>query len=430
MSRAIRIGFLLTTVLFLFVSCRRSMGYGVVLWSTDEVLVPTGTVVSVHGKSERRGVYRLSNDGKHFELPKGRVKVFSSRRRALEYAQNFAPYIRNFVEVRQRRSLPLREKPDPNAEKIYNLPANRPAKVLSRSKNRVEIPPFKGYWYRVLTDDGTEGYVYGRYLSEFLLTDTGQAVYDEKDYFGDAAFESLFEEGITWRPTYFKEMVDGQFVVLELFDPKYGLFLLPEEKTVKIFTPDTPDAVYTYDKVMPTGPGRYFLYDVGVTLTVSDELTTVFYPYNNKIHRKDFVPMSTDLNQYIEAELERQQKQYQRFVDLGEGLTSNWGTIVFTGDNRFAVSPSTTAYDLGYFSAIDGRLGEMKFDIFVAGEMAKQYDGAVSLIFSNSGKSIPCLYSFTPDGVRLTMIHNVPAARVIRDEFAAGGLGEVVEYRN
>lgn len=430
MSRVIRIGLLVFVMLSFLVSCRRSLGYGVVLWSTDEVMVPTGTVVRIHSKSVRRGVYTLSKDGQNFELPQGRVKVFSSRRRALEYAQGFAPYLRNFVEIRQKRSLPLRAKPDPNAEKIYNLPANRPAKVLSRSKERVEIPPFKGYWYKVLTDDGTEGYVYGRYLSEFLLTDTGQAVYDEKDYFGDAAFESLFEDGILWRPSYYKEMIEGQHIVLDLFDPRYGLFLLPEEKTVKILTPDTPDAVYIYDKVMPTGPGRYFFYDVGVTLTVSDEMTTVFYPYNNKIHRKDFVPMDRDLSNHINGELERQQKEYDRFVALGEGLTSSWGSIAFTGDKRFSVSPSNLAYDLGYITLKDGRFGEMRFDVFIGGDMAKKYDGAVRLKFTDSGKELPCLYSFTPDGVRFTMIHNIPAAHVIRDEFAAGGLGEVVEYRN
>ncbi|MGL4525194.1 MAG: SH3 domain-containing protein [Spirochaetia bacterium] len=410
-------------------SCQRRLGYGVVLWSPDEVMVSTGTVVRIRGKSVRREVYRLTVDGRYFDLPVGRIKVFRSRRGALEYAQEFSPYIRNFVEVKQRQSLPVRTRPDANAAKIYNFPANRTAKVLSRSKNREEIPPYKGYWYKILTEDGVQGYVYGRYLSEFLLTDTGDTVYDEKDYFGDAAFESLFEEGVTWRPSYYKDMIDSGHIVLSLFNPEYGLFLKPEQKRIEILTRETPAAIFIYEKVMPTGPGRYFFYDESVTLTVGDTLTTVFYPYENRIHRVDFVPMDSDLSPHIQKEIDRREKEYKKFMALGEDLSSQWGRIRFTGDGAFMMTPSDFLSALGYVHIGDGRTGQVSFDIHLGGEMSSKYDGALTLNFRESKKVLPFLYAFTPDGVRLTLINNVPAGRVIRDEFAAGGLGDSVEYR-
>jgi hypothetical protein len=379
-------------------SCQRGQGYAVVLWSTNALILPNTSVVKITGFSSDRQAYRIAVDDGRVEIPLGRVKVFKNKKKAIKYASQYATYKDLFVEVKYRQSLPLRDKPDASAQEIYNLREGEIAKVLSRSSERVEIPPYKGYWYEIVTDDGVVGYTFGRYLVEIQYDENGQRINNEKDFLGDADFEALFEPEKTWRPQYFETMIKAEQIDLTTFDEKYAFILDPEEKIIRISTPETPDLQYNYTKVSSLGIGRYYFEGCSISLAVMDKSISVTYSYKDKLYRQDFVSYPSSLINYIDAEKQRRAEKYNRFVQISQTFTSDWGTLKLTGNGMFSFEMSEIGYHDLDLSLSDGMVGEMRFDVYPVGKVATQYDGAFTLFFKGSAAQRILLYRLTPNG--------------------------------
>ena len=100
--------FLFSFFSFLFSSCTRTLGYGLLLWSAEDPPVPSGTVLPVYIRSNIDHVWvvgiprEFRVDGSNrdkFEIPLAKLELAGSRKRAMERAEAFAPYALSYAET-------------------------------------------------------------------------------------------------------------------------------------------------------------------------------------------------------------------------------------------------------------------------------------------------------------------------------------------
>ncbi|MDR0312190.1 MAG: SH3 domain-containing protein, partial [Treponema sp.] len=92
-------GTFLVLVVILSSSCARRLGYGVLLWSSDDPAIPSGTVLPIYIRSNIDKVWvagipaeyreKGSNVDK-FEIPLAKLELAGSKKRAQERAVEFA----------------------------------------------------------------------------------------------------------------------------------------------------------------------------------------------------------------------------------------------------------------------------------------------------------------------------------------------------
>jgi hypothetical protein len=79
-----------------FASCSSPEGWGVLLWSTEDPPLQSGTVLPVHIRSNIDKVWVLGFPGGikagQFEVPLFRFEFVGSRAKAFKRAEDFAPY--------------------------------------------------------------------------------------------------------------------------------------------------------------------------------------------------------------------------------------------------------------------------------------------------------------------------------------------------
>lgn len=380
-------------------------------------MVATGNVVRVTSRIRLRELYRIEVGNEVREINDWRLAVFPNRAAATEFALSYAPFTRTFVELQQRRSLPMRASPSASAQQIYNIGEGQVLKVLWRSPERVEIPPFRGYWYRVLSSDGVQGYAFGRFLREYIISDSGTIIYDDREYLGDTVLENFFDPAITWRPENFREMIVNESINLNLFRPELGLFIDTVRRTISINTVQR-QVIFNYNAILPTGANNYFFDGSDFSFTLRNNEVDARYVYNGQRVVDTFVAIRGPLSDHISAELDRRAERYQSFVRLGPSFNSNnWGTLSFDGNNRFALANGSGFVSSGLLNSPNGA-GNVLFDVFLTPALANDtrhnFDGVMALQFDN-GRQFFLLYSFAPNGFTARLLPSVGANRTFSE---------------
>lgn len=404
---------LIVLLFLLFTSCSGRYGYGVVLWSANEIELASGMIVRIVGESQRRGIFRVHHpDTKSVvEIDTWRLVTFKNKSQAQAYLSEYAPFLKTYVEVR-RSALPMREFAYVSASSVYSLRDGQVLKVLGRTKEREQIGGYKAYWYQLLASDGTIGWTYGRFLREFVLTESGQAVYDEKDYTGDAILENFFNSSNIWRPAYIYNMVESEMVNLMLVKEEYGLFINPESKTISIRLP-SQNVDFTYTRVTPVGGNAYMFVDSPFSFTLKDNLVQARYSINGRNHRSEFKTINKSLKEIITEEELRRTVKYHEFMKVGPTFRGDLGTLVFTGEGSFILSDNKKLNNLQVLLPSDGQEGSVLFDVFLSSDLKDYFDGAFSLLFSDSGKRITFAYRMGTGGFHVTWVERLTSEKII-----------------
>ena len=88
-------------LLLLASSCSRFLGYGVLLWSSEDPPVPSGTVLPVYIRSNIDKVWVVGIPREYravgsridkFEIPLSKLELAGSRKKARGRAEAFSPY--------------------------------------------------------------------------------------------------------------------------------------------------------------------------------------------------------------------------------------------------------------------------------------------------------------------------------------------------
>lgn len=394
---------LATSLSFLLSGCGpRTIGFGVLLWSQDESLVRSGSVVPVISESELNDVYQFAAGEEigEVEIERWRLQFFETIEAAEAYARESAVYATMYANS-TRNALPMRSERSLDQENIvYRLRLDETIKVIGRDSEQTNLSGLVSYWFLALTEGGVRAYVFGYELSLFDPFDSSVA--EQQRGATDPLVELLLTN--TWRPIYFVDMIRSGAIDLTLFRPEYGLFPRPDENALELVMP-YHTTEFRYDRIADVGPRKYLAEGTSLQLTfrINDELS-LQYLLDGRQYSLAMQRVSGDIAEIVEAEIERRSEIYDTLVDSGPVYSSgNYGTIQFLDDQRF----KWALYDRLEGAVIPtgaGPTGRVDLGLFLSEELSEEYDGGLSLLFDAIEEPVSFVYIRSIDGIRLVYV--------------------------
>ncbi|MBA7607327.1 hypothetical protein ES703_14486 [subsurface metagenome] len=398
---------LISTVAFLISCASKPIGYGVLLWAEQEGPFRTGEIVRIMKESQLGKNYLVSvgEAGELKELPFFRVYVYTTEdeaeKAALEYAEFSA-----FFGYSERDGLPIRKEPDQEARKIYRLRAGQLTKILGKSEERVKIAGYEDYWYRVLTEDGFEGYCYGAYLSTFS-TQADPAAEAERLMARDPVLDRLLST--VWRPEYFEEMVEKERIDLFRFGSGIGLFPDREKRELKLLT-STYQETFRYEEAKGLGPGRYHFTGTTLRIHIADEERIILaFSRMGQMVSAVYVNFKRDIGSIVAAEKKRRKEHFMEFSRRGKILKSTaYGHIRLSEGMRFSwqsFERLATQASRIFLRPVSGA-GWVDFPYYLSPGLSERFDGIITFRFSEytAQQGTSFLYKFEDSGVRFVFI--------------------------
>jgi hypothetical protein len=397
-------------------ACSRPIGWGMLLWSSGDPAIPSGTVLPVYIRSNIEQVwvvgvpeaYRNGPDGMDkAEIPLPRFELAGNRRAAEKRAAEFAPLALTYAETLQD-GLPIRETPDNGARRVYRLRAGETVKILAEAEGAAAISaggdPLPGSWYRVMAEDGTTGYCFSYRLKlfEHYGGPLKAAPAAEEDA-GDPDLDMLLSK--IWSPESYGVMVNNRRIDLEELSKKWRFDPGQETGTARIYLPDL-DVSFTYTRIQPTGARSWHF--TGTSLQMSLRRDTVlsvqFTDPGGALRSLLFTALPVDIDDLITQETDRREALFGSILSGGPSYTSsNYGTLVFSADGRFNWTGNILLIPRIIPASALGS-GSAAMDLFLHRDLESRYDGAFTLRFDGvNGGRIPVrfMYALDTQGFRL-----------------------------
>ena len=422
----------LSVILLLFLSsCSRLLGYGVLLWSSEDPPVPSGTVLPVYIRSNIDKVwvvgipkeFRSGPDGiDKFEIPLSQLELAGSKKKAIARAEAFSPYALLYAETLQD-GLPIRDQPDNGARRVYRLKLGEIIKILSPVKGTVAVgatgDALPGEWYNVLTEDGATGFCFSYRLK--LFEHAGgplTAVRNEQGDTVDPVLEKLLSR--IWSPESYINMISTRKIDLEELSNHWSFDPGPDTGIARIKTREL-DRTFTYTKIRSTGTLSWHFEGTPLQMNLRSETTlAVQFTDNNGILRTLlFVALPSPVDDIILQETARRDGMFNSIFTQGPVYTSNnYGTITFREDRRF----NWTGYMLLVPQVIPASAlgsGAIDMRLYLSADLSERYTGAFTLNFDRvggQGLSVNFMYSLDSQGLRIeyvpqTSLDNITVAR-------------------
>jgi hypothetical protein len=261
-------------------SCSSKIGWGVVLWTAPEGPLPAGSVVPVYIKSNIEQVYVVGvpgakgkDKGKKIELPLWQVELYSSRGKANARVKAMGENVSLYMFA-MRDGLPLRDAPTNAGKRVYRLHEGQSVKVLEKVQGEEESTGSKilpGSWYRVLTDDGSQGFAFSYSLRLYDESKEGPPTLAAAKEALSGRVDLIFSR--SWRPEYFQEMLDDNRIDLDYFSLRYGVFIDAIHRQVRIELPATSQ-LFSYSSVSES-KGLYVFEGSPLTIKIESDTRIV-----------------------------------------------------------------------------------------------------------------------------------------------------------
>lgn len=172
------------------VSCERTLGYGVLLWTIPERGLMDGDVLKICIKSNISHVWVAQKTGEHenssrFEVPLWQLTEPVRRKKAEALAAETMEYHGKYASV-GLDALPVREEATNSSKRVYRLRQGEVVHILgeyTKEDGQMEIPtnggvPLEGKWLKVITKEGTQGWCFSYNLKMFVVN-RGDAIEEE-----------------------------------------------------------------------------------------------------------------------------------------------------------------------------------------------------------------------------------------------------------
>jgi hypothetical protein len=397
----------------------RAVGYGAVLWGDSGLIVATGSVVKVIELRESDNICLLSLPGEStpVEFSAGRLRIFSKRSEAEEYAKSIEPFLTAwaFSQKQDPPPLPIRETAKTSAEAVYKLRQGQVVKVIGRTEKKEYIKPYEDYWYELVTDDGFTGWCYGHYLKVFSAegdpTATATKLLSE-----DETLDRIL--GSVWRPDWFREMMNEGMIDLQKFREDVGFFPAPSENLFRLVLP-AYSVDFAYTGIERLSAGNYEAAGSGLRIIVLDEERIMLnYQHKNMEVGGIYAVVEEDIAETIVKEQTRREDIFNALLAKGSGLKSTaYGTIRLESGMRF----SWNGFDRlvpSVIAAGTGNAGGIDYPFHLAKQLSGTYDGVITFVFDQPGTASAArsgassvsgtsfLYSSAGGGLRLTSLAN------------------------
>lgn len=394
----------------LFASCGpRTIGYGVILWSENESLLPTGSVVPVVDQSRISNTYTVLTSGrsggvspgKKVEIAQWRVSFFNDTKSANTFQKSFTPYEKVYARS-ERNALPIRSEASPGADMVYKLRQGEIMKVLRKSDAPSNESGLESYWYDVLTTGGVSGWVFGYLLTVYDQGPGSTAPQPSPDV--DPVLANIM--GNTWRPSYYGQMIQSGDYNLSRFTPDYGFFPDPEKKRFTLALPEYSIA-FDYTAIQKVESNRYSIRGTSLLITVRGETElSLQYSYKGNITSTVVDKMDQNVADLITAEQKRRDDIYKAFLDHGNTLSSNaYGVIRLAPDKTFTWTDFRTLVPNVIPRTATGT-GTVTFPLYLDKSLKSKYDGVLTFNMNGTDNTQDAsfLYAFASGGVRFVYV--------------------------
>jgi len=428
LSKLNRLLFLFSLFLILALSSCSKLGYGVLLWSIDEPPVDSGTVLPVYIKSniekiwvvgipEKSGTYK----GNKKEIPLTQLEFIGSKRKAVKWAEVFAPYAMLYAENLQD-GLPIRSTPDNNSKRVYRMRLGEVVKVLGVAKGIPPISttgdPLPGEWYKVLTNDGAIGYCFSFRLKLFTQNgDSVQTAAPLQKSNPDPDLDMLLSK--IWSSEIYSQMINSGRIDVQELEKNYRFDPGQETGVARIILPDL-ERQFTYQRIISEGERTWNFEGTNLIMVLrSNTSLSVQFTENSGLRRTLlFTALSSKVDDLIIQENARRETQFMTIYNQGPVFSSNnYGTITLlqTGDFTW------TGYDLLVPQIISQETkggGRISMDLYIPSSYEDKYSGAFTLRFTDTrqNNTIYFLYALDNQGLRLEVVpdYGIENTTVIR----------------
>jgi len=397
-------------------ACSKSLGYGVLLWSEDERMIPSGSFVTVVSESNIQDTYEFRANGIDgtTTVPRWRIDFFETEEEAAAEAAGYADLATTYARS-TRNALPMRNAPElKNDNIVYRLRDGEVIKLVSRDPEPSDLSGLVSYWYTALTETGVRAYVFGYELDLFDPLDPSADLNATGNV--DPLVQLLL--GNVWRPIYFVDMITNHAYDLDLFRPEYGMFPDPENKTLELVLP-YHSLTFNYEQITEVGPRKYLAEGTNLQLTFNrGEELSIQYMYDGEQYILALQRVPGDIQEYVDTELQRREDEYMRILETGPAFSSgSYGRITLLEDRRFIWS----GYERLVPTAIPQSLGtggQVLMNLYLGEALKDSFDGAISFKFDGAPNPVVFAYLIVPNGMRMMY---VPPTDI--DEFVVTGPG-------
>ncbi len=411
---------LFTSICIPFSSCSRLLGWGVLLWSSEDPAIPSGTLLPVYIKSNIDQVWvvgipeQYKKDEKSidkFEIPLWKLELVGSKKAAEEWAKKFSGYSRTYAETLQD-GLPIRESADNNARRIYRLRGGQIVKILDQVEGVPAVgasgAPLPGNWYKVLTEDGSIGYCFSYRLKMFEHTE-GQLVKSpevEKEE-ADTDLDMIFAQ--KWYPDWYGTMINKAQIDLADISKQWNFNPGQDSGIAHIYIPRV-NRTFNYTSIKPSGTRSWVFEGTSLQMTLRSDTTLAvqFTEGTGTLRTQLFVTIPINIDDIITQETGRREALFQTLLSTGPVFHSeNYGTLTFQPGNSFSWIGYNLLVPQTIPASVEGR-GTADMGLFLSASLQTQYTGAMSLQFYGADQGKPAtlyfMYTIDSQGIRLEYV--------------------------
>jgi hypothetical protein len=400
-----------------FSSCTRLLGWGVLLWSSEDPAIPSGTVLPVYIRSNIDQVwvvgipdeYRASNNAiDKYEVRLWELEFVGRKSAAEKRAAEFASFSLTYAETLQD-GLPIRESPENNARRVYRLRQGQIIKVLNKTDGVAAVgatgDPLPGDWYQVLTSDGSIGYCFSYRLKLFDQT-AGLAVASPEieTVEEDTGLDMIFAQ--KWYPESYSSMINNVQIDLADLSRQWNFDPGQDSGIAHVYIPGT-NLEFNYSSIRKSGNRSWVFEDTSLQMTLLSD-TTLRVQYTEGTGDQStqvFMTLPISIEDIITQENGRREALFETLVDAGPVFHSeNYGTLSFAQGNTF----SWTGYNLLVPQTIPATVenrGLVDMGSFLSEDLQDRYNGVMSLQFYGRDTESPArryfMYIIDNQGIRL-----------------------------
>ena len=208
-----------------------------------------------------------------------------------------------------------------------------------------------------MTEDGTTGYCFDKNLRIFDIKDSGALSSNVIDL--ELLHQFLDKP---FRPEYFRDMIRDDMLDLSRFKTTRGIFAYPDENKVILSTKDH-QITFDYTGIVQNSSGRFIFEGSSLQIEVrSDNRIAAYYSYNNTQYAEVMVYIE-NMEELIEAELERRNLLLEEIASLGTVSSTAYGRITFSDTARFGWS-NYNRLTPNVIPESAGEFGSLRLDYF------------------------------------------------------------------
>ena len=415
----------------IFTSCKdKVMGYSVVLWNIPESNIQSGDIIPVYIKSNISHVYIAGDhDGNKIEVPLWKMTNPTSKRKVSKVQAKYADEAHTYAHVKID-GLPCRAEPVNTSKQVYRFRKNEIIKILYKGEGQQPMSgskPLEGDWYRILTNDGTEGWCFSYSLNLFELDENGEIVGGNKiviEEEKDDKWERIISN--VWYPERFSQMIKRNNIDLDELNAAYRFVINTTNNKVILNTKDIHEA-WDFTGYKKTDDKEYTIDGIPLKIIYKNPNYIVlrYTDSSGKPQDLDFVIIEEDLNTIVTNEKTRRTDEYNKIFEHGPKFkSSSYGTLTLTQEGTF----KWTGFKLLVPSIIPNgnkTVGTVSVKYSVSKSVLNNYDGVLTFKFEGLPEEVNFLYKLEDGGIRF---EDTTTAEFTGNQLVSRGSSPVIIY--